>query len=91
MRKIAKVDSNQSEIVKELRAVGAKVQHLHQVGSGCPDILCGFRGDLYLMELKDAGGKLTPDERDFHREWADFYVGVIRTAEDALRFIGATA
>ena len=44
------VDANQPEIVAALRAAGATVQHLHEVGQGCPDILAGFRGRNYLID-----------------------------------------
>lgn len=44
------VDANQPEIVAALHAVGATVQHLHEVGHGCPDILVGFRGKNYLID-----------------------------------------
>ena len=44
MRHTAKVDSNQKDLVKQLRDLGAEVQHLHQLGGGVPDILVAFRG-----------------------------------------------
>jgi hypothetical protein len=46
MRRIARVDKNQAEIVSALRKAGARVLHLHQHGEGCPDILVGFLGIL---------------------------------------------
>ena len=44
MRRASKVDANQHAIVKLLRRLGATVQHLHHVGSGCPDLLVGAPG-----------------------------------------------
>lgn len=70
----ARIDSNQVEIVKALRAIGVSVQHLHAVGSGCPDLLCAVNGVNFLIEVKD-GGKipskqaLTPDQVKWHGEW----------------------
>ena len=53
MRRAAAVDANQSEIVAALRKAGVTVTPLHQVGGGCPDLLCGFRGVNTLLEVKD--------------------------------------
>jgi hypothetical protein len=43
-------DANEKEIVLALEKVGAAVQRLD--GDGLPDLLCGFRGQLYLIEVK---------------------------------------
>ena len=51
MRRNAKVDVNQPEIVKALRKAGAAVQHCHQLKNAF-DILVGFRGQLFIMEIK---------------------------------------
>lgn len=74
MRRAAKVDANQAEIVAALRAVGATVQPLHAVGQGCPDLLVGYRGQNYLLEVKDgskppSARKLTPDQVSWHDTW----------------------
>ena len=53
MSRAKRVDANQGEIVDALRAVGAKVQPLHMVGEGVPDLLVRYRGDLHLVEVKD--------------------------------------
>ena len=88
MRYASKVDANQGEIVEALRAVGAKVLPIHRVGQGCPDLLCGYRDNLYLMEVKTKKGKLNKLEAKFFREWAG-YVWIVRSPESALRLIGA--
>lgn len=90
----AKVDANQPEIVRVLRGVGANVQHLHMVGRGCPDILVGFRGRNFLLEIKDGSlppsrRGLTKDELDWHDAWQG-QVAVVNDADEALRAIGAT-
>jgi hypothetical protein len=64
-----RVDANQREIVEALRGIGATVQHLHEVGKGCPDILVGYRGNNWLFEIKSKAGKMTPDEITWHNEW----------------------
>lgn len=86
-------DANQTEIVAALRDVGAEVQHLHEVGHGCPDLLVGFRGVNYLIEVKDGSKppskrRLTADETDWHDKWQG-QVEIAESVEDALRIIGA--
>ena len=82
-----RVDSNQSEIVADLEKVGASVWSLHEVGRGCPDIVVGFRGDNYLIEIKALDGRLNPRQRDWHVCWRG-QVSIARTSEEALRIIG---
>jgi len=45
-------DQNEPDIVKALRAAGAYVQLLEQ-GGGVPDLLVGYRGRTYLVEVKN--------------------------------------
>jgi len=56
----AKVDRNQPEIVKALRKVGATVLITSQLKNAF-DILVGFRGKLYICEIKD--GEKPPSAR----------------------------
>lgn len=70
----AKVDSNQREIVRTLRNMGASVQPLHTVGQGVPDLLVAIAGFNVLIEVKDgekppSQQKLTPDQIDWHSNW----------------------
>ncbi len=55
-RRVAKVDSNQKEIVEALRRVGAMVIHTHQLKNAF-DLLVVYRGVTTMMEVKD-GDKL---------------------------------
>jgi len=89
MRTAARVDANQADIVDTLRRVGARVQPLHQVGHGCADILVLFRGELYAIEIKTEHGTLTTDEERWHQQWQCPYVGVVTSADEALRLVGA--
>ena len=82
-----RVDANQAEIVADLRKCGAWVLLLHEVGFGCPDILVGFRGVNYLIEIKSPDGKLNIRQIDWHRSWPG-QVAVARTSEEALHTIG---
>lgn len=74
MRRAAKTDRNQAEIVKAFRQIGANVQILSAVGKGCPDLLVGFRGVNVLVEVKDgekapSDRKLTTDQVRWHDSW----------------------
>ena len=69
MSRIRKVDLNQQEIVRDLRALGYSVRHTHTIGKGFPDIVIGRHGRNLLVEIKRKGEPLTADERDFFAEW----------------------
>lgn len=93
MRRAAKIDANQPEIVDALRRVGATVQSLAQVGDGVPDLLVGFRGLTHLLEVKDgrkppSARKLTKDQQDWHRYWRGSDVYIVTCVEEALKAIG---
>lgn len=93
MRRAAKVDANQRFIVEALRAVGASVELLHAVGRGCPDLLIGYGGVNYLLEVKDgakapSAQKLTEDQVVWHERWRG-RSAVVNDVESALLAIGA--
>lgn len=74
MRRAAKVDSNQTEIVAAFRKFGCSVLPLHTVGGGCPDICVGKNRKSVLVEIKDgskvkSARELTKDEQKFHGSW----------------------
>ena len=87
MRRAAKVDANQQQIVKALRKVGASVQSLAAIGDGCPDLAVGYRGKNLLLEVKQPKGKLTEDQEKFHREWKGDLC-VVRSVDEALLLLG---
>lgn len=65
-----RTDTNQAEIVKALRGMGATVLDLHTVGKGCPDLAVGSMGVTYLIEIKRGPKeKLTKDQEYFFRDW----------------------
>ncbi len=73
-RRAAKVDANQSEIVAALRRAGATVTPTHAAGEGFPDLVVGYRGANFLLEVKDgakppSGRKLTADQKEWHAAW----------------------
>lgn len=92
MRRAAKIDRNQPEIVAALRKAGCSVQPLHTVGKGCPDLLVGRAGKNVLIECKDglkppSARVLTDDQQDWHRDWRGPPVLVVETVEEALEAI----
>lgn len=92
MRRAAKVDDNQQEVVQALLRAGASVLYLHGVGMGAPDILAGFRGRNWLLEIKDgskppSARKLTQMQERWHQTWRG-QVAVVESADEALAAIG---
>lgn len=91
-RYAAKVDRNQSEIVKALRGVGASVQTLHSVGDGCPDLLVGWKGQNLLIEVKDhlaqkSDRELNPRQVRWHADWRG-QCAKATTVDEALGLLG---
>ncbi|MFV1644920.1 hypothetical protein VWZ82_12930 [Phaeobacter sp. JH20_41] len=91
-RYAAKVDANQGEIVAALRAAGATVTPTHAAGDGFPDLAVGFRGQSFLIEVKDgskppSARKLTPGQQKWHTTWRG-QKAVASTVAEALAVIG---
>lgn len=92
MRRAAKIDANQEQIVSALRSVGATVQSLAAIGNGCPDLLVGFNGQTLLMEIKDGNKspsqrKLTEDQIIWHGRWNGGALAVVDGPEAAIRML----
>ena len=91
MRRRKRSDKNQKKIVEHLRQIGASVQDLSDVGGGVPDILVGFKGKNYLLEIKNPESKsygLTENQVLWHDSW-NGKVSIVNTLEEALNVIGA--
>ena len=89
MRRAARIDENQPEIITALRGIGALVQSLSAVGGGVPDLLVGYRGRLMVIEVKDGSKppserKLTADQVAWHAQWAGYPVHVAESVEQAI-------
>jgi hypothetical protein len=95
LRRFGRIDPNQPAIVKGLRAFGATVQSLAEVGKGCPDILVGFQHRNYLFEIKDPNATdkrlklLKPDQQEWHEAWRG-QVTKIETLDEAIAVLQAT-
>ena len=89
----ARVDANQAVITKALRAIGASVQPLHTVGDGCPDLLVGYRGTNWLLEVKDgskppSARQLTPEQAQWHGYWRG-PVHIVTSVDEAILLIAS--
>jgi Holliday junction resolvase len=93
MRKAGRTDANQQQIVATLRALGASVAITSGAGNGLPDLLVGWRGETYMLEVKDGNKppskkRLTAAEQHFVTHWQGRPVAIVETGADALRAIG---
>lgn len=78
----AKRDKNEIEIVRALEKIGCSVCRLNQP----LDLLVGYRGTTYLLEVKTDKGKLTKAQEAFLSEWRGS-LAVIRTPEQAISVV----
>jgi len=90
MRRAAKADDNQPQIVKAFRQLGFSVAHTHMIGEGFPDIVVGRSGVNTLVEIKDGNKvkskrQLTPDEKEFHEKWKGNII-IVESVEDVIEF-----
>lgn len=86
MKRNARVDDNQKQIVEVFRKSGFTVLHLHAVGQGCPDLLVAKHGKNVLVEVKDgkkppSKQKLTPAQQSFHQAWRG-QIMIVRSISD---------
>jgi len=91
MRRAARVDRNQKEIVDALRKIGCSVACTHTIGQGFPDIVVGAHGQNFLVEIKDgllspSKKELTPDEEKFHSLWRG-QISIIESVHQALELV----
>jgi Holliday junction resolvase len=99
MRARYQADGNQAAIVAALRAAGCSVSLIQGANStaGVPDLLVGFRGETFLLEVKrpkakgQQAGRLSPAQVKWALEWVGGLVRDIRTVEEALRAVGLAA
>jgi hypothetical protein len=84
MRRAARVDANQEQIVSALRAAGAYVWII-----GLPvDLLVGYKGHTFLVEIKTNSKKrFTKLQTDFFENWSGGTLARIDNPEAALRMI----
>jgi len=92
MRRAAKLDANQPEIVEALIQAGCSVQSLASLGRGVPDLLVGRGGRNFVLEVKDPAQppskrKLTRDELLWFQRWRGHRI-IVESVGDALAAVG---
>ena len=90
-RRAARVDDNQSDIVKVLEQMGCTVVSLAAVGKGVTDLLVGVSGKNLIIEVKDgskppSARKLTDAQKIFHAEWRG-QIAVVKSVEEAVQLV----
>ena len=84
MRRAAKRDIAEPEIVRVLVQCGFSVYRLNQP----VDLLVGFRGRNFLVEVKTGnkgyGKSLNDNQRDFNDGWRGAKVVTLHSAQDAM-------
>jgi Holliday junction resolvase len=84
MRRAARVDANQREVVRAFQSHGCSVTLLHRVGEGCPDLLIGLLGQTLLVEVKD-GTKSPSQQAKTPAQvlwWSEWKGGPVATIND---------
>ena len=87
-RYAAKRDSNEKQIIEALEGIGASVTQIS--AKGIADLLVGYQGVTYLMEIKNKYGKLTPDQIAFIEAWRGSPVLIVKTIKQALEALEVT-
>lgn len=91
MRRAARTDANQRDLVQLFEAHGCHVHICSSYGGGHPDLMCGFGDRIALVEVKRGKGTLTPDQVEFHRVWPVFTVRDDQTAREVITWLKAPA
>ena len=87
-----RTDSNHAEIIKALRKIpNLSVFSTHEVGKGFPDIVIGYKGINYLIEIKDgnkppSARKLTDSEAKFHQDWRG-QIKIVNNLDEVLNLL----
>lgn len=87
-----RTDANHTAVKTALGGMGCSVQSLGMVGDGCPDLLVGYRGQTFLVEVKDGAKspserKLTAAQERWHRWWTGATVIVAKSPDEAIEAV----
>ena len=89
---IKRTDRNHAEIINALRKIpNISVFSTHEVGKGFPDIVIGYKGINYLIEIKDgnkppSARKLTEAELQFHSNWRG-QIKIVNNLDEVLNLL----
>ena len=90
MRRAARRDNGEQDIIKAMRAEGAFVKVINDEGTF--DLLCWYNGRTLLLEIKDgtkppSARRLTPAEQNFHDEWPGDNLYIVNSVEEAIALL----
>jgi len=92
VRRAARRDDGEREIIDALRKAGAYVKQVND--EGLADLLVWHGGRTLILEVKDgrkppSARKLTEAEQKFHNEWPGDNLFIVKSVEEALAVIQA--
>jgi hypothetical protein len=87
MRRAARRDDNERDIIKAMRECGAFVKAVNDEGAF--DLLVWYNGHTLLLEVKDgskppSARRLTDAEQKFHDEWPGNNLYIVNSVQEAL-------
>jgi hypothetical protein len=90
VRRAARRDANEREIIEALRKAGAYVKQINDEGAF--DLLVWHAGKTLLLEVKDgkkppSARKLTEAEAAFHAEWPGDNLFIVNSVDEALALL----
>ena len=91
IRRAAKIDDNQNDLVELIRAMGVSVAITSAAHDGFTDLVIGFGGVTVLVEVKDGAKepsrrKLTPPQKIFHGSFKGA-ITVIESEQQAIELV----
>lgn len=90
-----KSDGPTKRIKAHLESIGATVEYFKaragRGNEGRPDLVVGFRGVTYLLEVKADGGKLFDEQILYHAKWRGRPIDVVRNEVQVEFVIGYRA
>jgi hypothetical protein len=79
MRRAARTDNNQHELVEALKKIGARCYYIKEP----VDLVVGFRGRSILLEVKQPGKAPSKEQREFIESWPG-EIHVCHTIDEAI-------
>ena len=88
----SRVDNNHKEIVHALKSVGASIIDTAKLGGGLPDLIVGFKGQTFLIEVKNLKTQygrsgLNKNQKKWLVEWTGGPFAMVTDIDSALRAI----
>lgn len=83
LMKFTKRDAIHNDVVRVFRDVGLSVYDAAHAGHDFPDLVVGWGGHTYLVELKTGKAPLTDGQEAFARTWRGSPVKVLRSVDEA--------